>query len=108
MSRILFAAAKGARIQVLYRRGWIPAVAVRIDGHYKYRIHPDDEHLQYGPISTELRAMAEQYVWSTRWENQLANGAAKVFIEFLDSRTGEPDYPLFYLFLAEFLADSGL
>jgi hypothetical protein len=25
-----------------------------------------------------------------------------------DSRQGEPDYPLFYLFLAEFLADEGM
>tara|TARA_R110000868_G_scaffold52833_2_gene166404 strand:- start:1409 stop:1723 length:315 start_codon:yes stop_codon:yes gene_type:complete len=55
MSRILFAAAREARIQVMYRRGWIPAVAVRTDGMYKYRIHPDDAHLGYGPISTALR-----------------------------------------------------
>ena len=109
MSRLLFAAARGARIKVLYQRVWIPLTHISLTlNPYTYRIHPDDAHLAYGPVSTELRAMAEQYVWSTRWENQLANGAAKVFIEFLGSRTGEPDYPLFYLFLAEFLADEGM
>jgi hypothetical protein len=73
-----------------------------------YYIHPDDEHLAYGPISTALREMAEQYVWSTRWANQLANAAANEFTEYFDSRQGDSDYPLFYLILAEFLADEGM
>ena len=41
--RQMFAAARGARIQIFV---------------FETRIHPDDEHLQYGPISTLLREMA--------------------------------------------------
>jgi hypothetical protein len=74
----------------------------------EYRIHPDDEHLQYGPISTALRKIAEDPKYNSSWEHFLANAAANEFTEFFDSRTGEPDYPLFYLFLAEFLADEGM
>jgi hypothetical protein len=111
MSRLLFAAARGARIQ--YRSP--------VDHKWKanfflpnflndslYRIHPDDKHLQYGPISTALREMAEDPKYDSSWEQFLANSAANEFTESFYYRRGEPDYPLFYLFLAEFLADSGL
>ena len=88
-----FAAARGARIQIF------------VAGT---RIHPDDTHLQYGPISTELREMAADDSWNPNSYRVLAVAAANAFKEYFDSRQGEPDYPLFYLFLAEFLADSGL
>ena len=59
MSRILFAAARGARIQVMYLSKWIPLTHISLTlNPYTYRIHPADEHLQYGPISTLLREMA--------------------------------------------------
>jgi hypothetical protein len=58
MSRLLHAAARGARIQ----SRWVDETQwqttgqfVFVDGMRPYRIHPDDEHLQYGPISTALR-----------------------------------------------------
>ena len=105
MSRILFAAARGARIQVMYQRVWIPAVAVRTDDMYKYRIHPADAHLGYGPISTALLKLAEDDSWNPREERALALAVARQFQVYFGD---EPDYPLFYLFLAEFLADSGL
>ena len=110
MSRILFAAARGARIQVMYRRGWIPAVAVRTDDIYKYRIHPADAHLGYGPISTALREMAEDpALWTSKcWKWSIASSAANEFNVYLDAWRCEPDYPLFYLILAEFLADEGM
>lgn len=114
MSRLLHAAARGARIQCLLlpQKKWIPAIAVRVaDGlHIYYRIHPVDEHLQYGPISTALREMAEHNRCDIRpsWQMGLANFAANDFTLYFDSRTEEPDYPLFYLFLAEFLADEGM
>lgn len=62
MSRLLFAAARGARVQRLMQcpHRWenyqlvAPLRASDVD-----RIHPDDEHLQYGPISTALRRNAE-------------------------------------------------
>ena len=110
MSRILFAAARGARIEALYQRVWIPAVAVRTDGQYKYRIKSADAHLQYGPISTALREMAEDpALWTSKcWKWSIASSAAGEFNVYLDAWRCEPDYPLFYLFLAEFLADEGM
>ena len=111
MSRLLHAAARGARVQALYQRVWIPANTISTQvGRYTYRIHPDDQYLQYGPISTALREMAEHNRSDIRpsWEQGLSNFAANQFTEYFDSRQGEPDYPLFYLFLAEFLADSGM
>jgi hypothetical protein len=88
-----FAAARGARIQIFVA---------------ETRIHPDDEHLQYGPISTELREMAADDSWKPNSYRVLAAAAANEFKKYFDSRQGEPDYPLFYLFLAEFLADEGM
>ena len=112
MSRILFAAARGARIQVMYLSKWIPLTHLSlVPNSYAYRrIHPDDEHLQYGPISTALREMAEDpALWTSKcWKWSIASSAAGEFNVYLDAWRCEPDYPLFYLFLAEFLADSGL
>ena len=105
MSRILFAAARGARIQVMYKRVWIPAVAVRTDDMYKYRIHPDDAHLGYGPISTALLKLAEDDSWNPSEERALALAVARQFQVYFGD---EPDFELFYLFLAEFLADKGM
>ena len=105
MSRILFAAARGARIQVMYRKGWIPAVAVRTDDIYKYRIHPADSHLGYGPISMALLKLAEDDSWNPSEERALALAVARQFQVYFGD---EPDFELFYLFLAEALADEGM
>jgi hypothetical protein len=73
------------------------------------RIHPDDEHLQYGPISTALREIVEDPKYNSSWEHFLANSAANEFTEYFSYRDGDSeDYPLFYLILAEFLADEGM
>jgi len=111
MSRLLHAAARGGRIEAGYKDTWVPAIAVYLADAFTftdYRIHPDDEHLQYGSVSSELREMAENDSWRSGWKRYLAHAAANEFTEHFDSRQGEPDYPLYYLFLAEFLADSGL
>ena len=110
MSRLLFAAARGARIEGGYKEFdiWYSVSAVWSDNFYDYRIHPNYEHLAYGPISTALREMAEDCKYNSSWEHFLANAAANEFTEYFDSRRGEPDYPLFYLILAEFLADEGM
>ena len=113
MSRLLHAAARGARIGWQTFSGkWHPAMSFTglqsEAGQVAYRIHPNDEHLQYGPISTALREMAENDSWRSGWERYLAHAAANEFTEHFDSRQGEPDYPLFYLFLAEALADEGM
>ena len=108
MSRLLHAAARGARIEALYPRKWIPLTHISlVPNSYAKRIHPDDEHLAYGPVSTALREMAEDHaLWKSKcWKWSIAIAAANEFNVYLDSRRVEPDYPLFYLFLAEFLAD---
>ena len=113
MSRLLHAAARGARIGWKTFSGkWHPALSltcVQSDfGRDAYCIHPDDEHLQYGPISTALREMAENPKQNSSWEHFLANSAANEFTESFIYRRGDPDYPLFYLILAEALADEGM
>ena len=121
MSRLLFAAARGARIQTktsilsfpVAKNRWATTAAYIPTADYKgadFRIHPADEHLAYGPISTALREVAEdaRAEIQPHWEMGLANFSANNFIDYYDWRWCEPDYPLYYLILAEFLADSGL
>ena len=44
---------------MLYQRVWIPLTHISLTlNPYTYRIHPEDAHLEYGPISTLLREMA--------------------------------------------------
>ena len=110
MSRLLHAAARGARIGWEHDGEWYSAMSMCI-GPSKAdngTIHPDDAHLQYGPISTALREMAETCTHSSSWAGFLATSAANEYTMFFDSRFGEPDYPLFYLILAEALADEGM
>ena len=109
MSRILFAAARGARIEKPYPDPvvWVQTKFVCTAGDLQ-RIHPDDAHLQYGPISTALRDMAEDDgTWRTDLRWNIAHIVANEFNDYYDWQC-EPDYPLFYLFLAEFLADEGM
>ena len=108
MSRLLFAAARGARIEAEWKGVWSGVAGIHFVPEFNYRIHPDDAHLQYGPISTALREMAENPKQNSSWEHFLANSAANEYTMSFDSRFGEPDYPLFYLFLAEALADEGM
>lgn len=114
MSRLLFAAARGARIQEQRQFGseWADTVCIVMPDYEvtPQRIHPDDAYLTYGPISTALREMAacNPCDLPPSWQLELAEAAANEFTEFFDSRQGEPDYPLFYLILAEFLADEGM
>ena len=103
MSRLLHACARGARVAGLDKNYYFTEAAVGLGN-----LHPDDAHLQYGPISTALREMAENDSWCSGWKQYLALEAANEFTEYFDARQGEPDYPLFYLFLAEFLADEGM
>ena len=108
MSRLLHAAARGARIQSRWVDGtqWqTTGQLVLVDDMRRYRIHPDDQYLQYGPISTALLKLAEDDSWNPSEERALALAVARQFQVYFGD---EPDYPLFYLFLAEFLADEGM
>lgn len=123
MNRLLFAAARGARVQTRYayrdtfvRHGEWKTVSgmvfdpVNAPHPHEQRIHPDDEHLQYGPISTALRELAECAPY-------VINGYSPEYWYVLDYKINS-DSPyfkqdelhraLFLLILAEALADSGL
>jgi hypothetical protein len=96
MSRLLFAAARGARIK--WMNGTLQPVP--------YYIHPDDAHLQYGPISTALREMAADDSWNPSTYRVVAVATANEFQSYFSG--SRENYPLFYLILAEALADEGL
>ena len=105
MSRLLFAAARGARIEAECKGIWSGVAGIHLVPKFNYRIHPDDAHLQYGPISTALLKLAEDDSWNPSEERSLAIAVARQFQVYFGD---EPDYPLFYLFLAEALADEGM
>ena len=108
MSRLLFAAARGARIEKPYRDHpviWVETKFVLTTIGHLNRIHPADEHLQYGPISTALRGVA------------LTGECDRVdipYFTFLMEREGnywestEDQRRVFCLILAECLADEGM
>ena len=112
MSRLLHAAARGARIQhkVHYNperwdtfRNVLPILVKNLT-----RIHPDDSHLQYGPITTALRHSA--------MTGKVEKANLPYLIGFLAFEEEQIDYVLaapedlamFKLILAEYLADLGL
>ena len=124
MSRLLFAAARGARIQALDKNlGAILSSHAPLElsnDKRPYRIHPDDEHLQYGPISTELRKAAENIAEKAYLQDLLGHYGIAAIDDYL-SRSDEFGYcwdkamnatamqkQLFLLILAEALVDEGL
>ena len=124
MSRLLFAAARGARIYSNMNDGhWIKAYVVVKPGAVvglQQRIHPDDAHLQYGPISTELRKAAENIAGKAYLQDLLGHYGIAAIDDYL-SRSDEFGYcwvkamnatamqkQLFLLILAEALAEEGL
>ena len=116
MSRILFAAARGARVQTSYNHGndWRTVSGMVFKPEeceglpHIQRIHPDDEHLQYGPISSALRRTAiNGEVFAAEipyiigyWD--FTRDEAYTFIE------NRKHAALFLLILSEALADEGL
>ena len=111
MSRLLFAAARGARIMSQNLEAPLSLIWINntIDHGIDYYIHPDDEHLQYGPISTALREMAQRTD-----ELFVELGPTVTYIDWsvdMEEDDGEADafhQSLFLLILAEALADEGL
>ena len=109
MSRLLHAAARGARIGFALSGKWNPALSLTHlqseFGQDAYRIHPDDAHLQYGPISTALREMA--------LTGEYEDGTIPYF-SFEIEREGKywestaDQRRVFCLILAEALADEGM
>jgi hypothetical protein len=118
MSRLLFAAARGARIQVLGKNiheFWWNTQDFSKRHSHDYRIHPDDAHLQYGPISTSVRLMAET-PWITGYPDNMLLPPHLGFNVCCDTKEQQLEYAmssgnvkaLFLLILSEALADEGL
>jgi hypothetical protein len=109
MSRLLHAAARGARIQTKWvdsGDSWqATGQLVLVEDMRYYRIHPADEHLQYGPISTMLREVA-----LTGDCEDADVPYCRVEIEREDGywESTEEQRRVFCLILAEALADEGM
>ena len=121
MSRLLFAAARGARIEVnaypYSHPSWCVSQKWSAMHESVLRIHPEDEAYQYGPISTALREAATQEIDYLQDATDVYGGAVIKDYE----NYGELGYcwdrarnstamhkSLFLLILAEALADEGL
>jgi predicted hydrolase (HD superfamily) len=105
-SRLLFAAARGARIQFSNDEEWMEKAVWGFHHDVDYRIHPDDEHMQYGPISTALRNAAE----SGEYPYTVTGLAAETMAHYERDLSGvcAEGYNTFLLILAEVLADEGM
>ena len=107
-SRLLHAAARGARIEWFSppHDRWCLSTIINLHNPYKQRIHPDDTHLQYGPVSSALRVFAANEKEPYTLSSLLARNA------YLYERTAPCDddlhRSLFLLILSEALAEEGL
>lgn len=111
MTRLLFAAARGARIEKTNTDGEFRSTcAVPLwdmdESAYSWRIHPDDAHLQYGPISSALRDAAVTGAFPYTVAGLMAETAVRYEREY--GVVFADDYIMFLLLLAEALADTGL
>lgn len=119
LKRMKFAWARGARFQHLdFHDVWndLPPSTCPVYENYD-RIHPDCAHLEYGPLSTDLRRRA---IEKDLGECEVAwfDGIVKlplwlgvwIHMDMGDQvwRTLTADGRMFMLFLAEMLADEGL
>ena len=110
MSRLLFAAARGARIQSEWQGIWSGVAGIHLVPKFNYRIHPDDEHLQYGPISTALRKMAEEPPRTTEaiWPVERNYLNVYKYSDEMYMWADDLHKSLMLLLVAEALADEGL
>ena len=114
MSRLLFAAARGARVQrqqlaVHSDRTWWEDCALQWGMDDELRVHPDDEHLQYGPVSTALIEFAETGKEPYTLMGLMALEAFYYEWVYPDAGENSDEYArMFALILAEALADEGL
>jgi len=113
VSRLLFAAARGARIQWQDSPGrWWDTIDYDLGAFTegRYRIHPDDVHMQYGPISTALRWEAEHFRDKHYLMQQYTSAAivANAIGSDWDMPMADKDVVMYLLILAEALADEGL
>lgn len=109
------AAARGAWVQILGKNihpHWWNTLNFSLSHSHKYRIHPSDTALQYGPVSTALRDMAENGIYE-RWGNGLPHvewmTVASDYQESVEFGLAcEKVRSLFLLILSEAICDAGL
>lgn len=104
--RLLVAASRGARVQTAYTDRWMNTSVLYTCSSGLQRIHPDDTHLQYGPISTELRRMAEHGLENFDGITYLAENWLHVC--FGREKRNVVDIRWLYAFAAELAADEGM
>ena len=115
---LLHAAARGARLQCDENSGygweenWRPALPTNGD-ECKWRIHPKDVHLRYGPVSSALRKKAENPPWYIDTFSDVGMNSFCIAIsdpEFSDYQDCKSHLTrsLFLLFVAESLVEEGL
>jgi hypothetical protein len=109
MSRLLHAAARGARIQGRWiddTPQWHTVRKVYLVEDLPYqRIHPEDAHLAYGPLSTALREIG---LTGTCDDVDIPYVKPALLWEDGFWESTEEQRRVFCLILAEALADSGL
>jgi hypothetical protein len=111
-SRLLFAAARGAKIEEhIGGNRWVEASLIRLVNadQCEYRIHPKDKHLAYGPVSTAFRESAEFFI-PRKWlpiDHDLLN-SLDLNIDGQVSSMSRGDACLLLLIMGEALADDGL
>ena len=106
--RIAFAFARGARVQYFYQLRWEEALSLNKSSSYEWRIHPADEWMQYGLLSTMLRNSAKDQPIR---EFDLLGGVVKFDLYFSSNVVPLVDqyhWRMYELFMAELLADEGL
>ncbi len=112
MNTILMAAARGARIETQYqypKKRWGPVAGIRTDDFYHYRIHKDDEHLRFGPISSALREYAETGREPYTLVGLMAREAMRYELPYPFILKSEwPHAQMFALILSEALAEEGI
>ena len=107
--RIAFAFARGARVQYFYQLRWEEALSLNRSSSYEWRIHPADEHLQYGPVSSRVRAAALSQPFSNVIQEQYGvDITAEVTSVYHNDFMDEYHIRMYQLFMAEALADEGL
>ena len=107
MSRLAFAAGRGARIQFRTSTNrWIHSHSLPLFQNNRFRIHPADAHLEYGPVSSALREAAAGNSWE--YLNEHHQMALAVLRHGAWYWTDADDRSLFMLLMAESLADEGM
>ena len=113
MNQILMAAARGARVQRQDDRGfWVSTNVLLVEPVFDEvpkRVHPNDEHLRFGPISSELREYDDRRVCIYDFDCRIQYYMHEYM--YPNEVVWDCDAhhrSLFLLILAEALADEGL